>query len=78
MGQGWGSYTPHAYIYTLTPTFDAKYQIYPLYKIQLNHSFTSSTHLFLKNLNPTLFWKTLATKTKHYWNPSLPKTTNTN
>jgi len=28
-----GSYTPHPYIYTLTPTFDTNYQVYPF-----NHS----------------------------------------
>ena len=44
------SYNPHPYIYTLTPTLDKKYQIYPLYKIKLNHSFTYSPHLFLEKV----------------------------
>jgi len=31
-----GSFTPHPYTYTFTPTFNINYQIYPLYKTQHN------------------------------------------
>jgi hypothetical protein len=71
-----GSYTPHPYIYTLTPTFDANYQVYPLYKIKHNQPFTHSPHLFLEKtevlLEKTLPWleKTIPTISEH----SLPNT----
>jgi len=45
-----GDYTPHPYIYTFTPTFNTKFQFYPLYKIKHKHSFTCSTHHFSGNL----------------------------
>lgn len=42
----WGSYTLHPCIYTLTPTFNTNYQIYPFCKIKHNLTFTSSPHIF--------------------------------
>jgi len=75
-----GSYTSHPYIYTLTPTFDTKFYIYPLYKIKLNHLFTPTFFFLLKNItniHPTFFWeRTHKTNNKHYINLVLPKTFN--
>jgi len=70
-----GSYTSHPYIYTLNLTFDTKFQIYPLYKIKLNHLFTPTFFFLLENItniHPTFFWERMhRTNNKHYINPVL-------
>jgi hypothetical protein len=60
-------YLTPPYVYTFTPTFNTKFQFYPLYKIKHNNSFTCSPHpfsgklttnfhphLLLENLHPKL------------------------